>query len=169
MTDRQQRFIAEYVACMNAAEAARKAGYSEKTANRIGARLLTNVVIRQKIDAQLAKGIEKAELTAERTLEELRRLAFSDIRQLFDADGNLKRPGEWTNDAAAAVAGLEVVKRNLTSGDGQSDTVYKLKVWDKSRNLENLAKHFGLLLERVQHSGEVSLVERLQAARKRGE
>jgi hypothetical protein len=36
------------------------------------------------------------------------------------------------------------------------------------RALEDLAKHFGLLAERIEHIGSVDLVHRLQAARLRG-
>ena len=42
MTARQKRFVEEYLLCGNSAEAARRAGYSVKTANRLGSRLLKN-------------------------------------------------------------------------------------------------------------------------------
>jgi hypothetical protein len=38
----------------------------------------------------------------------------------------------------------------------------------KVRALDGLAKHFGLLVERIEHSGSVDLVHRLEAARQRG-
>ncbi|MBR3388684.1 MAG: terminase small subunit, partial [Bacteroidales bacterium] len=40
LTARQKRFVEEYLLCGNSAEAARRAGYSVKTANRLGSRLL---------------------------------------------------------------------------------------------------------------------------------
>lgn len=42
MNDRQRRFAEYYAACGNAAQAARQAGYSERTARSLGQRLLTN-------------------------------------------------------------------------------------------------------------------------------
>lgn len=45
MTDRQRRFAEAFAACGNAAQAAREAGYSERTARSQGQRLLTNVDI----------------------------------------------------------------------------------------------------------------------------
>lgn len=42
LNERQKKFCEYYVACGNAAEAARKAGYSVKTARHQGYRLLTN-------------------------------------------------------------------------------------------------------------------------------
>jgi hypothetical protein len=66
-----------------------------------------------------------------------------------------------------AVASVKVIKRNLVSGDGKTDEIYEVKFWDKVRALESLAKHFGLLIDRVEVSGSVDLVHRLQAARQR--
>lgn len=45
MNERQRRFADYYAACGNAAEAARQAGYSERTARSQGQRLLTDVDI----------------------------------------------------------------------------------------------------------------------------
>lgn len=45
MTARQRAFCEHYAACGNAAQAAREAGYSEKTARSQAQRLLTNVDI----------------------------------------------------------------------------------------------------------------------------
>jgi phage terminase small subunit len=47
LNEKQKAFAEHYAACFNAAEAARKAGYSEKTARAIGQRLLTNVDIQK--------------------------------------------------------------------------------------------------------------------------
>lgn len=53
LTIKQQRFIDEYIICGNATQAAIKAGYSEKTANRIAAENLSKPVISQKIKERL--------------------------------------------------------------------------------------------------------------------
>lgn len=45
MNDRQRRFAEAFAACGNAAQAAREAGYSARTARSQGQRLLTNVDI----------------------------------------------------------------------------------------------------------------------------
>ena len=55
MTDKQRKFCDEYLIDLNATQAAIRAGYSEKTANEQGARLLANVSIKAKIDEQIAK------------------------------------------------------------------------------------------------------------------
>ena len=40
LTEKQKRFVQEYLVDLNATAAARRAGYSEKTADRIGPELL---------------------------------------------------------------------------------------------------------------------------------
>lgn len=52
---KQQVFVAEYLKTWNAAESARRAGYSEKTAREIGYDLLTKPHIKAEIDTRLAE------------------------------------------------------------------------------------------------------------------
>ncbi len=151
------RFVAEYLKDLNATQAAIRAGYSAKTANQQGPRLLVDAGIASAVAEGKARQLASADLSASRTLEEMRRLAFSDIRKLFDSDGNLRPVHTLDDETAACVASLEVVKKNLAAGDGVTDTVHKLKVWDKTRNLEMLAKHFGLLVDKLEHSGGVDM------------
>lgn len=157
MNEKHQRFVAEYLVDLNATQAAIRAGYSPKTAHVQGSQLLDNPKIAAAIAAGKSKQLAKAEITAQRVLDEIGRLAFSDVRGLFDADGNLKPIHTLTDEQAAAIASLEVIKKNAEAGDGKIDTVHKLKVWDKTRSLEMLAKHFALLTERVEHSGDIGI------------
>ncbi len=52
LTDRQERFVIEYLACANGAEAARAAGYSEKTARQMANENLTKPYIVSAIEAK---------------------------------------------------------------------------------------------------------------------
>lgn len=103
------------------------------------------------------KQLAKADLTAVRVLEEMRRLAFSDVRQLFDEQGNLRPIHTLTPEQSACIAGLEVIIKNAKAGDGVTDTVHKVKVWDKPKVLDMLGKHFGILTEQVQHTGTLKI------------
>jgi len=100
-------------------------------------------------------------------MRETARIAYSDIRALFDDAGNLKPVKDWPDDAARAVAGVEVVKKNLTAGDGAVDTVIKLKLWDKGRAVQDLMKHHGKLTERVEVKGDADMMAMLLEGRKR--
>ena len=148
--DRRQRFIVEYLVDQNATQAARRAGYSKRTAYAQGSRLLRNAGIADTIRQRQAALAERAELTADRVLEELRRLALADARSFFDDHGNLKPISELTAEQGAAIASFEVLIKNAEAGDGKQDVVHKIRLWDKVRALELLAKYFRLLVDRVQ-------------------
>lgn len=92
-------------------------------------------------------------LNAQRVLEEYCRLAFVDIRSFFNENGNLVPMEQWTPVMGATVASMEVVIKNAAAGDGVTDRIFKFKLWDKTKALEALAKHFGLLTEKIEHSG----------------
>lgn len=107
--------------------------------------------VKRKAEERLADLIDP-----DRALREAARLAYSDVRELFGPDGKLLPMKDWPDHIAAAVASVKVVKKNVTTGDGQVDDVLEVKVWDKPKNLEMLFKHLGLLKEQVQHSGELT-------------
>ena len=53
MTERRKRFVDNYIATANATEAAKRAGYSKKTAYSIGENLLHDKEVRAAIDRRL--------------------------------------------------------------------------------------------------------------------
>lgn len=156
LTPRQALFVAEYRKDLNATQAAIRAGYTAKKANVAGADLLSNPNIAKVLAQETQKALDEVGIDATRVLREIGRLAFSDVRSLFDSSGNLKPLHTLKDAEAAAIAGCEVIVKNAQAGDGHMDTVHKIKVWDKPKNLEMLAKHLGLLIEKVNHSGEVA-------------
>lgn len=155
MTPKQALFVAEYRKDLNGTQAAIRAGYSEKSAASIAEELLRKPEIAESVAEKTQQQIEKADLSAVRVLEELRRLSFADIRSLFDTNGNLRPLHELTAEQAACIAGFEVLKKNAEAGDGKVDVVHKVRVIDKTRSLEMLAKHFALLTEKIEHSGGI--------------
>ena len=157
MNAKQQRFVTEYLIDLNATQAAIRCGYSPKTARVQGSRLLLNADIQASVAAGKAHQLGQNDLSASRVLEELRRLAFTDTRGFFDDAGNLKPMQQLSAEQGAALASFEVIIKNAKAGDNQTDTVHKIRLWDKTRALEHLAKHFGLLKETVDVQGGLSL------------
>ncbi|HEN5126770.1 TPA: terminase small subunit [Klebsiella quasipneumoniae] len=82
LTDQQRLFVAEYLKDNNATQAAIRAGYSKKTANEQGARLLAKVSIAQAIAQQQKASIVRTLGSADEVLEQMWCLATFDANQL---------------------------------------------------------------------------------------
>lgn len=140
LNSRQLKFIDEYLIDFNASQAAIRAGYSKKTAGSQGFDLLKKPEIQQAIKAKQKEVAHKAGITRERIIAEVARIAFSDVRNLFNADGTMKAMADIDDETAGALAGVDVVE---SSGDMPVITK-KIKLWDKNSALERLLKHLGM-------------------------
>ncbi|HJS58829.1 MAG TPA: terminase small subunit [Vicinamibacteria bacterium] len=150
LTPKQRLFVTEYTKDLNATAAARRAGYSKKTADRIGPELLGKTGVAGAIAVKTAAQLARAEITAQDVVNELACIARSKASWFVDERGNLIEPAKLSPEAAAALVGWDVVRRNITSGDGQTDEVIRIKRWNKVEALKLLAQRFGLLDERAQ-------------------
>ena len=155
MTPKQQRFVDEYLIDLNATQAAIRAGYSAKTANEQGARLLTNVSVRSAIAAAQQERAKRTHITQDRVLQEIARIAFSDVRALYNEDGSLKKPGELTDEAAAALASVEVME--IGGDDAPLTLTKKTKVFDKVAALTLAARHLGMLNDKLKLGGDLAI------------
>lgn len=107
------------------------------------------------------------DLDAAAVEEQIRRGALYDVRRLFDADGRPKPITKLSEADAAMIEGFEVVKRNVTAGDDEVETVLKYKLAPRSTYVRMAGEIHGLFLERVEHSGSVEIGAQLEAARTR--
>lgn len=125
----------------NAGEAARAAGYSAKTSHAAGSRLLKHVEVLTALQQRRKVVLEKFELTTERTLREIARLAYSDPRKFYNADGTLKQIHELDDDTAATIASVELDE--IKAEGVVIGITRKVKQWDKNAALEKAMKHLG--------------------------
>lgn len=167
MTDKQRRFVAEYLIDLNGKQAAIRAGYKPSSAERTASDLLRVPEVSVAVTNGKTTQLQTAELSAARVLEEYRRLAFLDARSFWDEHGNLKPLKDLTAEQGSALAGFEAVIKNAQAGDGITDTIHKIKFWDKTRALESLAKHFKLLTDVVDVRASDELIARLDRGRAR--
>lgn len=89
-TDKQQAFIDHYLTCWNATEAAKLAGYSEKTAYSIGHENLNKPEIKEEIQ----KRVSELTMTADEALvlmTEIARGDLSKVKNVEDAGALLKK------------------------------------------------------------------------------
>ncbi|WP_434432111.1 terminase small subunit [Lactiplantibacillus paraplantarum] len=81
LTPKQQRFADEYIKSGNAANAARKAGYSKRSARSVGQENLTKPDIKQYIDEQMAEIASKRIMDAREAVELLTRIARGEEKE----------------------------------------------------------------------------------------
>lgn len=167
LTPKQERFIAEYLIDLNATQAYIRAGYSKKGAEVSACQVLRNPKVAAAVAARKTVQLDRAELSATRVLEEMRRLAFMDVGVLFDTLGNLRPLHTMSAEERSAIAGVEVIIKNAEAGDGKTDKVHKVKLCDKVRVLEMLGKHYKLLSDTINVTADDALIDKLLAGRKR--
>ncbi len=156
LTDKQTTFIDEYLVDLNGTQAAIRAGYSARTANRAAPGLLKNPAIQAAVSLRMKNREKRTMITQDRVLQEYARLGFFDPRKLFDAQGVPKSITDLDDDTAAVLAGLEVMDIYTVSGDDRVFVGYlkKYKLADKKGALDSIAKHLGMFKERHEHTGK---------------
>lgn len=143
LTDKQKRFCEEYTIDFNGNQAAIRSGYSPKTAMEQASRLLTNVKVQEFIQKLQQKTSEKLNITKERVLNEYRKIAFSDVRNVLTDNGSLKSVSEIDDDTAGALAGIESFDEYSKDGTFLG-TNRKIRLHNKLQALQDLGKHLGL-------------------------
>lgn len=157
ITPQQQRFVDEYLIDLNATQAAIRAGYSEKTANRIGYQLLGKAWVSAGITEALSKRSDRTGIVADRVLQEYAKIAFSDMRSFvkWGSDGvTLKDSDELTDDDAVCVAEVS----ETTSEKGGS---IKFKLHNKIAALDSVARHLGMFKDMAPTNVFVTKIERV--------
>jgi phage terminase small subunit len=128
-------FASEYVVDLDATRAATVAGYSPATASTAGPRLLAREDVARRIQRLHSDKLSRVQLRAEHVLEELKLLAFADVRLLFDEHDRLLPISQLSDEAAATIAHVQMAHGRVVG----------VKTWSKSSALETLVKHLGLL------------------------
>ncbi|QDC37085.1 terminase small subunit [Sphingobium fuliginis] len=156
MTPKQQRFVEEYLIDLNATQAAIRAGYSARTANEQGARLLANVSVRSAIADAKTKRSEETQVNAAWLLARLAQESVADLADLYDERGNVKPVKDWPLIwRQGLVAGIEV--ETIGAGAG---IVTKLKISDRIKRLELIGKHIDVqaFKEKLEVAGAMTLI-----------
>ncbi len=149
LTEKRARFIEEYLRDYNGTQAAIRAGYAPESAGVEACRLLKNANVRKRLEKRKKQLLDAISEDQFRTMRELSRVAHLDIRKLYDEQGQLKPVSEWDDESAAAVAGVETVRRQSPEerdeeGNPVWETVMKVKTYDKVKALELIGRHQSL-------------------------
>ena len=113
LTPKQEAFVREYLVDLNAAAAAVRAGYSEKTAKQQAFQLSQKAPVQAAITAAMAQRAKKVELDSDWVLARLKLVSDRCVQgePVCDAEGN--ETGEWKFDAAGACRSTELIGKHL--------------------------------------------------------
>jgi len=152
LTNKQQMFVNEYIVDFNATRAAKAAGYSEKTARKIGSQNLT------KLDIQIAvqKAIKAREARVQRTADDVLDLLWSAAEVdpieycTVEEGGEIRmKPLDQIRPEVRRLISKIKQKREITeSADGSiilCEDDLELGLPSKEKMIELLMKHHGLL------------------------
>jgi phage terminase small subunit len=212
LTDKQRRFVDEYLVDLNATQAAIRAGYAQRRADAIGYENLRKPEIEKYLATAMKVRAERTQITQDMVLKRWWDLANVDANELVEyrrdncrhcwgidhgyqwtdgeyakaqneADENGKPPPEFgggfgfvfgrePNADCPECGGegrgkvhvhdtrkLKGAARQLYAGVHQGKDGLKVLLEERSKALDNVAKHLGMFKERIEHSGEIKTPE----------
>lgn len=147
LSKKQRAFIEHYLKCWNAAEAARLAGYSEKTARQQGSRLLTKVDIEAAIQAR----VDELSMSANEALIRLTEQARADYAQYFrhaeiaNKDGNR----EWVVFFDFAACQADDKMHLIKSIKHDRNENLEIEFYDAQTALVHIGRHHKLFTDKT--------------------
>jgi phage terminase small subunit len=141
---KEARFVEEYLVDGNGTRAARAAGYGHASAVVTASRLLRKGNVLAALESARTEQSKRTALSADAVLLELKRLALVDVTQAYDEHGNLKPLDQIPEDVRRSMQGIDIAK----TGEKVA------RFHSKDGALTALAKHFGLLRDKVEVSGK---------------
>lgn len=177
LTDKQARFVEEYLVDLNATQAAIRAGYSAKSADKIGNELLGKTVVAAAVRAAQAERSKRTQITADWVLERLARIADADIRNVVQwGEAVAVRDAETGEDrlvqgvALVDAADLRPDHAFAITEIAQTKDGLRVKMADKRAALVDIGKHIGMFVDKVDASMKLgaddsiaSVLERIAA------
>lgn len=160
LTAKQAQFVAEYMIDLNATQAAIRAGYSARTADKIGPELLGKTSISEAISKAQKAREARTGITADRVLAELAKIGFADMRRAVRwGEGIVVRnefgTAEVVNDVA--LIGSEELDDDTAaaiSEISQTAQGIKIKFHDKRAALIDIGRHIGMFRDKLELAGK---------------
>lgn len=145
-TQKELNFIEEYMLDLNAKQAARRAGYTEKSCGQQAGRLMRDPVIKQEIDRQIGIRTKLNEVTVDRILQEYKALAYSSLLDIL-----VKKRGKYvlkdldaiTPEQAACISEVKI----------NDDGTLTVKLHSKTSALKDLGSYKKMFTDRLEVSG----------------
>lgn len=149
LNEKQKKFCREFIIDFNGTQAAIRAGYSKKTANRIANQLLSKLDIQQYIAHLKFQAVSKYEITTEKIVQEFAKIAFVDITDAYKNWMTLKEFETLKKEKPEICVCISEIstKTDYTREDGQIKgkvEYVRLKFHSKVEALKNLGQYTGM-------------------------
>ena len=132
LNEKQKQFCEEYIIDLNGTQAAIRAGYSEKTANRIASELLSKLDIQEYICVLKNKRSERVKYSQDELMRDILEVKkrCMQANPVLDKEGN--ETGVWKFDSNGANKALDMLAKHV----GFYETDNKQKAFNISVNRE---------------------------------
>ena len=164
LTPKQQAFIGEYMIDMNATASALRAGYSPRSAGKIGFQLLENTRIQEGLQKAMDKRAKRTDITADRVLAEYAKIGFADIKDFLsyntvktevDFDEENNRPIYGYKQIIDVKPSDEIDGTLVNEVSISRDGTFKFKLHDKKGALDMIGKHLGMFTDKLEINGSM--------------
>lgn len=152
LNDKQKRFCQEYAVDSNATQAAIRAGYSAKTAEVQGSRLLSYANVAEEIKRLQQKTTDDLGLTREMIIAELMKIGFSNITDYINKDFSIKDLIKLAKEKTAAIESITFDEETIGK---KKKTKVKFKLYNKQEALDRLGKVKGIYEEDNKQKAEM--------------
>lgn len=164
LTELKERFCQEYVKTPeNQTEAAIRAGYSQSSAHNAASRNMADPRVQNRIAELMQERSTRTKITADSVLKRLVEMVDADVGDILNDDGTIKDVKKWPPVWRRSISAFDIIEL------GEGVLLKKVKLLDKVKILELIGKHVDVsaFRDRVEVDVNVSLAEKLQAARQR--
>lgn len=177
LTDKQKKFVDEYLIDLNATQAAIRAGYSQKNAFKIGSELLQKTTVAEHIGKRMRDRERRTEITQDKVLQELAKIGFSNgsdfakvvekvgKKPIYDSEGNKIDEEEYVYKEVEITDTDKLPEDKKAAISGIKETKFGISVesCDKVKALELIGRHLGMFNDKlnvkadVENSGEIDV------------
>ena len=156
LTEKQKRFVEEYLIDLNATQAAIRAGYKANKKNTfevIGYQLLQKTSVEAEIQKAMAERSRRTGISQDRVIQELARIAFVNPQNLINPEDATVRADATEDDLAC----IQSVKVKTMNGDKGYSEEREVRLNDKLKALQLLGNHLGMFKDKVELEADMDL------------
>lgn len=125
----------------------RSVAWKPESVHQKASTLTADVNVSARVAELRAAAVKRTEVTQDMVIKELARIAFFDIRKIFNQDGSLKNVLDLDDDTAAAIGSIEMLDIGT---DGKLVMSKKFKTESKKAALELLGTNLGMFVKKFE-------------------